>query len=87
MAPERPATIDRILVVQILSNLQSFTKVPKYGTLSQYQLLLHLVFSPLRKNVGVFIGKIMNWPSRTYAAPHFLYINDSRSGLAINLEL
>ena len=22
----------------------------------------------------------MNWPSRTYAAPHFLYINDSRGG-------
>ena len=48
MAPERPAAIDRILVAQILSNLQSFTKVPKSGTLSQYQLLLHLVFSPLK---------------------------------------
>ena len=26
-----------------------FTKVPKRGTLSQYQLVLHLVFSPLRQ--------------------------------------
>ena len=31
-----------------------------FGTLSQYQLLVHLVFSPLRKNVAVFICKIMN---------------------------
>ena len=65
----------RILVAQILlSNLHSFTKVPKSGTLSQYQLLLHLVFSPLRKNVGVFICKIMNWPSRTYPAPCIFFI-------------
>ena len=28
------AAIDRILVAQILSNLQSFIKVPKSGTLS-----------------------------------------------------
>ena len=33
--------IDFILVEQILSNLQSFTKVPKSGILSQYQLLLY----------------------------------------------
>ena len=38
MAPEQPTTINPILVEQILSNLQSFTKVPKSGTLSQYQL-------------------------------------------------
>ena len=49
MAPEQPTTIDRILVEQSLSNLQSFTKVPKSGTLSQYELHLHLVFSPLRQ--------------------------------------
>ena len=36
MAPEQPTTIDRIVVAQILSNLHSFTKVPKYETLSQY---------------------------------------------------
>ena len=48
MAPEQPTTIDRILVEQILNNLQSCTKVPRSGTLSQYQLLLHLVFSLLR---------------------------------------
>ena len=29
--------IDRILLAQLLSNLQPFTKVPKSGTLSQYQ--------------------------------------------------
>ena len=36
MAPEQPiaTTIDRILVEQILNNLQSFTKVPKSATLS-----------------------------------------------------
>ena len=44
-----------ILVAQILSNLQSFTKVPKSGTLSQYQLLLHIVFSPLRKKMLEFL--------------------------------
>ena len=33
MAQEQPTTIDLILVEQILSNLQSFTKVPKSGTL------------------------------------------------------
>ena len=83
MAPERPAAIDRILVAQILSHLKSFTKVPKSGTLSQYQLLLHLVFVfTFTKNVGAFFCKIMNWPSRTYAAPYFLYINDSRGGLS-----
>ena len=64
-----------------LSNLQSFTKVPKSGNLSQYQLLLHLVFSPLGKNVEVFTYKIMNWPSRTYAAPCHFFCNDSRGGL------
>ena len=46
--------IDCILVAQILSNLQSFTKVGKSGTLSQYQLLLHRVFSPLRKKCWSF---------------------------------
>ena len=35
MAPEQPTTTDRILVAQILSNLQFFTKVPKSGTPSQ----------------------------------------------------
>ena len=85
MAPEQPTTMDRILVAQILSNLESFTKVPKSGTLSQYQLLVHLVFSPLRKNVAVFICKIMNWPSRTYAVQYFLCINDSRGGLSYKL--
>ena len=34
MAPEQPTTIDLILVLQILSNLQSFNKVPKSETLS-----------------------------------------------------
>ena len=33
----QPTAINLILVEQILSNLQSFTKVPKSGTLSQYQ--------------------------------------------------
>ena len=37
MSPEQPTIIDLILVERILSNLQSFTKVPKSGTLSQYQ--------------------------------------------------
>ena len=44
MAPEQPTAIDHIPVAQILSNLQSFTNVPKSGTLSQYHLLLHVVF-------------------------------------------
>ena len=57
MTPERQTDINRILVAQFLSNLQSFTKVQKSGTLSQYQLLLQLVFSPLRKNVGVLFVK------------------------------
>ena len=47
--PEQPTTIDLILVEQILRNLQSFTKVAKSGILSQYQLFLHLGFSPLRQ--------------------------------------
>ena len=37
MSPEQPTIIDLILVERILNNLQSFTKVPKSGTLSQYQ--------------------------------------------------
>ena len=56
MAPEQPITIDHILVAQILSSLQSFTKVPKSGTLSQYQLLFRLVFSPLRKEMLHFLS-------------------------------
>ena len=27
----------------------------------------------------------MTWPSHTYAAPHFLYTNDSRGGLSHKL--
>ena len=34
--PEQPTAIDRFLVAQILSNLQSFNKVPNSGTLFQY---------------------------------------------------
>ena len=50
----RAANLDLILVEQILSNLQPFTKVPKSGTLTQYQLLLHLIFSPLRQKCFSF---------------------------------
>jgi len=60
MSPERLAAIDRILVAQILSNLQSFTKVPKSGTPSLYQLLRHPVFSPLRLKCWSFYLKNQN---------------------------
>ena len=40
MAPEQPTTINLIIVEQVLSNLQSFTKVPKSGTLSQINYFL-----------------------------------------------
>ena len=60
MAPERLAAIDRILVAQILSNLQSFTKVPKSGTPSLYHLLHHPVFSPLRQKCWSFYLKNQN---------------------------
>ena len=58
MALEWLAAIDRILVAQILSNLQSFIKVPKSGTPSLY--LHHLVFSPLRKKCWSFYLKNQN---------------------------
>lgn len=49
MALEQPAVIDRILAVQILSNLQFSTKVQKFGILSQYQLPVYEAFLALRK--------------------------------------
>ena len=56
--------------------LQSFTKVPKSGTLSQYQLLLHLVFFFFTFK---FLS-IISWIEQA-ALTHFLFINDSRGGL------
>ena len=80
MAPEQPTTIDLILVERILSNLQSFTKVPKFGTLPQYQLLLYLAFLPLIKTKML---QVLSVKSRIEQAAlmHFLFINDSRGGL------
>ena len=51
MTPEQPTTIDCFLVEQILSNLTSFNKVRKSGTLSQYQLLFYLVFFTHLSNI------------------------------------
>ena len=67
MAPEQPTTIDLILVEQILSNLQSFTKVPKTGTLSQYRIIpSSSLFKFKTKKFAVFIYKNLNWKSRIY---------------------
>ena len=71
MAPEQPTTIDLILLEQTLSNLQSFTKVPKSGTLSHYQLLLHPVSLPLRQKCA-----IKSWIEEA-ALTRFLFVNDS----------
>ena len=73
MAPEQPTTI-RILVEQILSNLQSFTKVPKSGTLSQYQLRLHLkrFFTFKKKNVAAFIYKIVTFAMLVFKVQPYL---------------
>ena len=57
MAPERLAAIDRILVAQILSNLQSFTKVPKSGTPSLYQLPHHPVLTFKTKMLEFLLKK------------------------------
>ena len=66
--------------VKPLSNLRSFTKVLNSGTLSQYQLLLHLIFSPLKQKCCSSVLSNKSWIEQT-ALTHFLFINDSRGGL------
>ena len=72
MAPEQPATIDRILVVQILSNLQFFTKVPKSRILPQYQFLLHLVFLTFKENMLQFLS-IKSWIDQAALTQHHIF--------------
>ena len=53
MVPEKPVIIERICVAQISSNLQFFTKVLKYGTLSLFQSPVH-TFLVLRRKCKSF---------------------------------
>ena len=68
------------------TNLKQFTIL--YQDLKVWNSLLISITSSSsfltfkKKMLEFFICKIMNWPSRTYAAPHFLFINDSRGGLS-----
>ena len=49
MVQEQPAIIDRTVVELILHNSQFFTKVRKFGILSQHLLLVYKAFLALRK--------------------------------------
>jgi len=55
MALEQPVVIDPVLLVQILSNLQSSTKVLKLGILSQYQLPVYQAFLAFKKKMLEFL--------------------------------
>ena len=79
-APEHPTTIDLILVERILSNLKSFTKVPKSETLSQYDWITS------SSSFFTFTTKMLQFLSiklwiKLAALTHFLCINDSRGGV------
>ena len=78
MALEQPAVIDRILAVQILSNLQFSTKVQKFGILSQYQLPVYQAFlaflavhaqHPFFKHSDIR-GGLSHKPSGLLRSPH-----------------
>ena len=67
------------------TNLKQFTVLyqgPKICNSLLISITSSSSFFTLRKNAAVFIFKIMNSPGRTYAAPYFLLINDSRGGLS-----
>ena len=67
------------------TNLKQFTILyqgPKVWNSLPISITSSSSFLTFKKNCWSFYFKIMNWPCRTYKAPHFLFINDSRGGLS-----
>ena len=54
MVQEQLVIIERLCIVQILSNLQFSTKVPKFGTPFLFQSLVRQIFSALRRKYKIF---------------------------------
>ena len=54
MEQEQPVIIERLCIVQILSNLQFSTKVQKFGTPFLFQSLVSHIFSALRRKYKIF---------------------------------
>ena len=74
MVPEQLVIIERICALQILSNLQFFTKVLKFGTLFLFQSLVRQTFLVLRRKCKSFYLN-NHWIGLAAHSQHFFFIS------------